>query len=127
MNIRSMIESPLGITRIVVAVIVLLVIAALAVYITNRHARKQELLSAPPLNLTDEQQKHTTVRHHRNPVRVTVRIPAQYTTDSAINEWADLAVRRIGAGYQVEVRVIPQSTFHHAMYEIVFTRLDDLR
>lgn len=123
----SMIESPLGIKCIVAAVIALLVIAVLTLLITNRRARKQEMLSAPPLSLTDEQQKHTTVRHHRNPARVTVRIPAQYTTDSAINEWADLTVRRIGEGYQVEVRVIPQSTFHHAMYEVVFTRLDNLR
>lgn len=117
-------------TQPVVMLVILGVLAALvvAVKVHLDEVKKDDLVSARPLCLTEEQVRSATMHRRSRPKRVIVRMPAAYATDDEVNMWADTVAPRIGEGFQAtDVRVIPQRFGRKAMYEVTFAKLGSLR
>lgn len=93
-----------------------------------RQRRKHDALSAHPLNLTEEQDAKVRVRYQHRPYRITFSIPAAFTTDDAVMEWAMLMPPRLGDRFvSGSMRIIPRRFLTPSHYEVTFSRLDDLR
>ncbi|MCI1218553.1 hypothetical protein [Bifidobacterium crudilactis] len=97
--------------------------------LVSTHTRKKHiLLSAKPLNLTEEQIRHTRMKRGWNPPSLRFRFPATYATPDEVSQWADLTAPRLGHGYLVgKAVVLPGKLWFQARYEVEFVRLKGLR
>lgn len=93
------------------------------------HTRKKRiLLSAKPLNLTEEQIRHARMKRGWNPPSLRFRFPAAYATPDEVSKWADLTAPRLGHGYLVGKAVVhPGRLWFQAKYEVEFVWLEGLR
>lgn len=106
------------------------VICALAFYAWHliRTRRKHDALCAQPLNLDEEQERQVVVRYRHRPYRMIFVIPAALVTDEVLQGWVEAIGPRLGRGLSAgAVKVIPQRLWRPSLYEVTFTRLDDLR
>ena len=113
---------------IILALVAAVVVGAFALMAFASNAKKTDAVSAKPLELSDEQAQKVTMRRRRNPNSFIFRIPASFATNEIINAWADEVAERLGDGFQpTEVRVISQKGWKPSMYEVTFTKPENLR
>lgn len=116
--------------RAIVALLVAVLLVALVLYVrfVIRRRQRHDAVSAKPLGLNEEQEKTVTVKHRYRAHQLVYRIPAALTTYDVVYEWAALVRPRLSGGYGTyDVETVPSRLWHASYYEVVFSRLDDLR